>query len=112
MVLHKKPSALSEANLKKAVVNAINRGWWVYSDHITNRFPTRNLSTQDVLHICRKGGMFRKPQWRKGQWRYRLEGFNLDRKWMSVILAVNGTTGYVTAITCHRSRPPKPGRKP
>jgi hypothetical protein len=47
---------------------------------LRDSMPSRNVTTQDVLHVLETGEIIRNPQWDKdhGEWKYIVEGVDLD----------------------------------
>ncbi|THJ23340.1 MAG: hypothetical protein CAF45_008065 [Nitrospira sp. CG24E] len=88
---NRQPS-LSNAELRKALEDAISRGIGVffYDPALLGKLAGHNVSTQDLLHVCHTWRVMT-PEWdeKYNCWRYVLEGPNLNAKWMRVVVAHN-----------------------
>ena len=107
-----RPPQLTESELRAAIEDAIagRKGVFIYDpDHIARH----NVNTEDVLHICHTWTT-RTVEWNANyfQWRYLIEGLNLNEKWMRVVIAVNTTPNdEVVAVTGHHYSRGHPRRK-
>lgn len=95
------PSALSEAELRKVIAQARRRDSFLYSQHLFEKLARHGVSIQDLLHVSDHWEVLRSTRLVQGEWRYRLEGPNLDDKWMAVVLCVKEAASVI-AITGFR----------
>jgi hypothetical protein len=109
-----RPAQLTEAALREAIENAINeRGAiFAYAPDLFKKLQKHNVSIQDLLHICRAWTVLGEARWDDNYdgWRYRIEGINLNGKWMAGVLAVNINPQMIVAFTGYRLSPKR--RKP
>lgn len=96
------PDPLTEVELKKIVLNSIVARTFKHSNHLFDRISERNLSIQDVRHICQNGKLIG-TNWdmERSQWRYELRCKALDRIETSVVLAITQDQYFVIAITTY-----------
>jgi hypothetical protein len=101
----KRLPALSEAELRPAIEDAISgrRGAFVYAPGLFEKLDSRNVSIQDLLHVCHTWQKLT-VEWddKYNGWRYLLDGPNLNGNWMRVILARNTTPEEIVAVTGFR----------
>ena len=95
------PRRLSEAELRKVITEARNSDSFLYSHQLFEKLAKHGVSVQDLLHVSDHWEVMRSTRLVQGEWRYRLEGPNLDGKWMAVVLCVKGPSSVV-AITGFR----------
>lgn len=96
-----RPDQLSEADLRKVIANARRGNGFLYSPQLFEKLARHGVSIQDLLHVSEHWELIRTTRWAQGEWRYRIEGLNLDEKWMAVVLSVKGPSSVV-AITGFR----------
>lgn len=96
-----RPDQLSEADLRKVITNARRGNGFLYSPQLFEKLARHGVSIQDLLHVSDHWELIRSTRWVHGEWRYRIEGPNLDGKWMAVVLSVKGPSSVV-AITGFR----------
>ena len=59
----------------------------IYSRHFRDELANDDLTTQDVLTVCRSGAIIMSPEQdiKTGQWKYRIEGTNADECGVAVV---------------------------
>ncbi|MEO6665685.1 MAG: hypothetical protein ABIO65_02775 [Nitrospiria bacterium] len=77
-------------------------GALVYGASLFEKLARRGVSVLDLLHVCRRWEVLRSTRFEYGEWRYRIEGPNLDGKWMAVVLSVQPEPVRAVAITAFR----------
>ncbi len=92
---------LSETDLRKAIASARRGDGFLYSPQLFEKLALHGVSIQDLLYVSEHWELIRSTRWVYGEWRYRIEGPNLDGKWMAVVLSVKGPSAVV-AITGFR----------
>lgn len=92
---------LSEADLRKVIAKARRGGGFLYSPQLFEKLGRHGVSVQDLLYVSEHWELIRTTRLVHGEWRYRIEGPNLDGKWMAVVLSVKGPSAVV-AITGFR----------
>jgi uncharacterized DUF497 family protein len=95
------PPELSEAELRKVIVQARRGDSFLYSPRLFEKLARHGVSIQDLLYVSDHWEVLRSTRLVQGEWRYRLEGPNLDDKWMAVVLSVKETASVI-AITGFR----------
>lgn len=100
------PQSLSEEDLRQAIehaLNNINGAKFIYDpEKLLEKLEKHGVSIQDLLCVCRGWEVFRSTRWERGTWRYRIEGYNSDKKWMAAVLSVTVNPTVVVAITGFR----------
>ncbi len=96
------PASLSEDNLRKTILAALdneNEARFIYGDKLFEKLQKHGVSIQDLVYVCRNWEVLRTTRWQRRCWRYRVEGCNLENKWMAVVVAVIPAAKNVIAIT-------------
>jgi len=96
------PSRLGAEQLREVIVAALNsefRAKFIFQDDLFDKLQGHGVSDLDLLHVCRNWQRLHGSSWDGTAWRYRIEGDNLDGKWMAVVLAVYVNPILVVAIT-------------
>ncbi|MGH7146656.1 MAG: hypothetical protein ACREIJ_01975 [Nitrospiraceae bacterium] len=89
-------SQLSEADLRRVFEKALSSAeGFLYSPKLFEKLERHGVSIQDLLHVCRHWELIRSTRWQYGEWRYRVEGANLDGKWMAAVVSVKGPTSIL-----------------
>jgi len=100
-LLHR-PDPLSETDLRRVFAKALSSpDGLVYSPKLFEKLGRHGVSIHDLLHVCRNWELIRSTRWQYGEWRYRVEGLNLDGKWMAVVVSVKSPSS-ILAITGFR----------
>ena len=97
-----KPEKLPEPLLRKAIIQAVNSehsAKFVQGTRLFEKLEGHGVTIEDLLKVCRKWKVLRSARWEKGMWRYRIEGFNCDDRWMAAVVAVQVNPTVVVAIT-------------
>lgn len=96
-----RPEPLSEEELKVVIRNArISHTFYLAKPHIQDRLEERGFSLADLYCVCEIGKLSEQPVWKKGRWRYQLQGPTLEEdESMTVVLAVTNDKSEVMAIT-------------
>ena len=79
-----------------------SEGALVYGARLFEKLARRGVSVLDLLHVCRHWDVLRSTRVEYGEWRYRIEGPNLDGKWMAMVLSVRPDPPRAVAITAFR----------
>jgi hypothetical protein len=53
--------------------NCVETGWFKPLPHFFDALAEEGLIFSDVLPVLTEGRVTRKPEWRNGEWRYRIE---------------------------------------
>jgi len=100
-LLHR-PEPLSEADLRRVFAKTLSGlEGLLYSPKLFEKLERHGVSIQDLLHVCRHWELIRSTRWQYGEWRYRVEGPNLDGKWMAAVVSVKSPSS-ILAITGFR----------
>lgn len=83
------------------IANARKGDGFLYSPQLFEKLARHGVSIQDLLYVSEHWELIRITRRVHGEWRYRIEGPNLDGKWMAVVLSVKGPSAVV-AITGFR----------
>ena len=78
---------LSGDRAKARLNRCLEDGAVLYSRHFRDELVNDDLSMEDVLVVCRSGAIMMAPEKdiRTGRWKYRIEGFNADRRTVAVV---------------------------
>lgn len=93
---------LSEGQLREALLAALNGEFgakFILQEGLFDKLEAHGVSDLDLLHVCKSWQVLRESSWDGSAWRYRIEGDNLDGKWMAVVLAVYINPIIAVAIT-------------
>lgn len=94
----KRPKRLSDAELRKVVIEALRKDWplgWHESRHATFDHPERHIDINDVLYgleqkwdavRCNDPDDFNEDHW---QWSYEIDTRNIEQKPITVRIAVD-----------------------
>jgi len=99
------PSRLSEDQLRQVIRAASNKEEgtsFLYGDQLFAKLGKHGVAIQDLLWVCKTWEVLRTVKWDGHAWRYRIEGMNVDGKWMAVVVAVYRTPPTVVAVTGFR----------
>jgi Domain of unknown function (DUF4258) len=78
---------LTKDQAKAKLNRCLEHGTVVYTRHFTDELANDDLTTDDVLRVCKSGmiAMAPEPDSKSGNWKYRIEGFNSDRRQLAVV---------------------------
>lgn len=97
---------LSQEDLRQAIQQALNNkdgARFMYDPgKLLEKLEKHGVSIQDLLCVCRGWEVLQSTRWDGGTWRYRIEGYNSDKKWMAAVLSVMVNPTVVVAITGFR----------
>ena len=100
------PQRLSLEGLRKAIQDALNNkngAKFIYNpEKLLEKLEKHGVSIQDLLCVCRGWEAIGTTRWQTGAWRYRIEGYNTDKKWMAAVLSITVNPTVVVAITGFR----------
>lgn len=92
--------SLTLEELKSVINSALLQRSFVFSRwHATARSKERNISVDDVVHICLRGEFTCTPRYENQNWIYEVVGKDLDGETTTVIIAVDNEKCWVTVIT-------------
>ena len=74
---------------------------FVYQPELFEKLEKHGVTIQDVIHVCRGWEVLRDVRRDGVSWCYKICGWNCDKKWMAVVLAVNNHSDVI-AITGFR----------
>ena len=68
----------------------LEEGSVIYTQHFGKELANDNLTTQDVLAVCRSGAVIMEPEKdiKTGQWKYRIEGITIERRKAAVVFTL------------------------
>jgi hypothetical protein len=102
-LLRKPPyPALSDDQLREILVQAIEAkagARFIIDERCMAKLEKRGLSIVDMLHVARNWERVGKRTWDGSAWRYKIEGPNIDCKWMASVAAIYLNPTSVVAIT-------------
>lgn len=94
---------LTATELRRVLDQVLSReGALVYGASLFEKLARRGVTVLDLLNVCRRWEVLRSTRFEYGEWRYRIEGPNLDGKWMAVVLSVRPDPPRAVAITAFR----------
>lgn len=97
---------LNEKDLRRIIDDALNEkngARFIYDPTtLLNKLEKHGVSIQDLLCVCRGWDVLRSFRWQRKAWRYRIEGYNSDKKWMAAVLSITSNPTVVVAITGFR----------
>ena len=78
---------LTKDRAKAALNRCLQEGEVIYSQHFRNELANDDLTTQEVMAVCRSGAIIMVPERdnKTGQWKYRIEGITVDRRQVAVV---------------------------
>jgi hypothetical protein len=73
-------NALSKGQAKAQLNQCIDDGVVHYTRHFREELAKDNLTTEDILSICKSGAIIMAPEKdiKTGDWKYRIEGITVD----------------------------------
>ena len=98
----REPPRLSPADATVKVRLILQEGTVDYTGHCWHeRMRQRNVSTLDVEHLLRQGHIMREAEWDSydGDWKYRIEGTDVEGEDLTAILVVREQDLSVLVIT-------------
>jgi hypothetical protein len=80
---------LSRDRAKAKLDGCIEDGAVMYSRHFRDELANDDLTTEDILAVCRSGAIIMAPEKdiKTGQWKYRIEGVTADRRNVALVFA-------------------------
>jgi hypothetical protein len=78
---------LAKDRAKARLNRCLSEGAVIYSRHFRDELAHDDLSTEDILAVCRAGAIVMAPEKdiKTGQWKYRIEGITADRRQVAVV---------------------------
>ncbi|MEO5951253.1 MAG: DUF4258 domain-containing protein [Chloroflexia bacterium] len=78
---------LSRDQAKSELNRCLIEGVVVYSKHFREELSNDDLTTEDVLSVCRAGAIIDAPERdiKSGQWKYRIEGITQESGKIAVV---------------------------
>lgn len=98
----KRPAVLLEPELRLAVMNIIHYGTYRETWHATHERSYRNVTDDDIQAMLTGAWtLASKPEWDDGHhnWKYRLDGQDLDGDELTLIVTLNMEEQCITVIT-------------
>lgn len=92
---------LTNAQAKTALNACLEDGYVVYTKHFREELLNDNLTVEDVLAVCKLGVIRMAPEKdiRTGQWKYRIEGLNTERRSLAVVFCLQpNKTVFITVF--------------
>jgi Domain of unknown function (DUF4258) len=92
--------ALGKDRAKAQINWCLYEGAVSYTTHFREELANDNLTTEDVLTICRSGAVIMEPEKdiRTGQWKYRIEGNTADSRRVAVIFTFRRERGVFITV--------------
>lgn len=80
---------LSKDRAKAALNSCLQDGTVTYTKHFRDELANDDLTTEDVLSVCRSGAIVVSPEKdiKTGDWKYRIEGLTADRRQIAVVFS-------------------------
>lgn len=100
-----KPPSLSESELRKLLLEAINKAYDpqdLETYHALYDHPERGLTTDDTIHCIEGTWTYgRPPEWNpdEWQWKYQLHGKSVDGDEITVLVAVDTANRLFDIVT-------------
>jgi hypothetical protein len=93
------PSLTLEA-LRQVINSALQRHTFSYDRrHALQRSLERDVTVDDIVHVCMTGRFKRDPRYEYQNWKYEVIGIDLDDEELTVIIAVDNEKYRVTVVT-------------
>jgi hypothetical protein len=91
---------LSKDRAKAALNRCLNEGSVIYSQHFREELANDDLTTEDILAVCRSGAVLMAPEKdiKTGQWKYRIEGITADRRQVAVVFTFRSETAVFITV--------------
>jgi hypothetical protein len=96
-----RPPRLSPENAKEKILLKLNQGKLEISLHCRyESMPKRNINDADILNVLESGEIKRAPEWSEEHqnWKYRVEGFDIEEDEMTAITVILENILVVTAF--------------
>lgn len=87
----------AKANLNRC----LHDGAVIYSQHFREELANDDLTTEDILAVCRSGAITMAPEEdiKTGRWKYRIEGITADRRQVAVVFTFKAELAvFITAF--------------
>lgn len=94
--------SLTLEELRQVINSALLRRSFIFSRvHAAIRSEDRNITFEDVIHICQKGKFKCDPRYvpDRQNWKYEVIGKDLDEVATTVVITVDDEKYWVTVIT-------------
>ncbi|MEP7367346.1 MAG: DUF4258 domain-containing protein [Acidobacteriota bacterium] len=80
---------LGDGSAKSKLNGCLEEGAVRYSRHFRDELLNDQLTTEDVLTVCKSGAISMVPEQdiKTGQWKYRIEGLTADRRKVAVVFS-------------------------
>jgi len=92
---------LSRAEAADSVRHCLSAGRVIPGKHFREELAIEGLDFLDAHHVLRTGNIFQEPEpdIRSGDWKYRMEGTDLEGKPLAVIFCFKDeATGFLIAV--------------
>jgi uncharacterized protein DUF4258 len=75
------------AQAKAKLNQCLDEGTVIYSRHFREELANDDLTTEDVLRVCKSGAVAVPPEKdiKTGDWKYTIEGITVDRRNIAVV---------------------------
>lgn len=97
---------LSRAEAADLVCRCLSAGRLIPGRHFREELAAEGLDILDAYNVLKTGNIFREPEpdIRTGDWKYRMEGIDLEGKPLAVVFCFkNDSTGFlITAFSIRR----------
>ena len=100
-IIPTKWEALLTKDRDKAKLNrCLHEGAVIYSKHFRAELANDDLTTEDVLAVCRSGAIIMGPEKdiKTGHWKYRIEGITVDRRQLAVVFTFRTELAVLIAV--------------
>ena len=92
---------LTKDRAKAKLNRCLDEGTVIYSKHFRDELANDDLTTEDILAVCRSGAITMAPEKdiKTGQWKYRIEGITADRREVAVVFTFRpGMAVFITVF--------------
>lgn len=95
-----KDEALSKDRAKTQLNRCLIEGEVTYTKHFTEELANDDLTTGDILTVCRSGAVIMEPEKdiKTGQWKYRIEGLTADQRQVSVVFSFRADRAVLITV--------------
>lgn len=96
-----RPPPFSAHEAKEKILLKLNEGKYELSLHCRyESMPKRKIKQSDILNVLETGEIKREPEWsdEHQNWKYRLEGFDVDDEELTVVTVILDVVLVVTAF--------------
>jgi hypothetical protein len=83
-------AALTRDEAKAVLNRCLEEGEVKYTKHFGEELINDDLSTEDILRICKSGAIIEAPEKdiKTGQWKYKIEGTTSDNRRVAVVFVL------------------------